>query len=210
MLRKILFIAFSSCAIYYVFFFDSIADSVKMLVKVSPMLLLITLALYAPKSRYKWVLVTGLVFCMIGDYTLQWFIIGLTSFLIGHLFYIGAFRSVRAAPAPKLAARLLLLYGIVMMLSFASVLLTRGDLVLTLAVCAYITVIVTMGQQAFRTRQPLIITGAMLFIVSDSVLAVNRFITALPFAHELIMLTYYSAQFFLMLSIYKQAHKVVQ
>lgn len=210
MLRKILFIAFSSCAIYYVFFFDSIADSVKMLVKITPMLLLIALALYAPTSRYKWVLVTGLVFCMTGDYTLQWFIIGLTSFLIGHLFYIGAFRSISTAHAPKLAARLLLLYGLAMMLWFSWTLLARGDIILTLAVCAYIAVIVTMGQQAFRAKEPFIITGALLFIVSDSILAVNRFITVLPFAHELIMLTYYSAQFFLMLSIYKQSRKVVQ
>ena len=46
---------------------------------------------------YKWLIVIGLVFCLGGDIFLmlpeRFFIAGLVSFLLGHLFYIAAFVS---------------------------------------------------------------------------------------------------------------------
>ena len=46
---------------------------------------------------YPWLIVAGLIFCLGGDVFLmlpaQYFIVGLISFLIGHLLYIGAFVS---------------------------------------------------------------------------------------------------------------------
>ena len=41
----------------------------------------------------------------------------------------------------------------------------------------------------------LVFVGAMFFMVSDSVLAINKFLTPLPYAGLLIMSTYISAQF---------------
>lgn len=209
MLRKILFTLFISFAFYYVFWFDTIQDSFKMPFKLIPMLLLIVLALQSPSTRYKWLIVTGLVFCMIGDYTLQWFIIGLSSFLVGHIFYIIAFRS-SISPAPKLAKILLVIYGLSMAIWLAGTLLTRSEILVAIAICAYIVIISTMGWTALHTKEPFAIIGALLFITSDSILAINRFITAVPFEHELIMLTYYTAQLFLMLSIRKMQQKVIQ
>lgn len=209
MLRKTLFILFICFALYYVFLFETIPHSLKMPFKLIPMLLLIALALYSASTRYKWLIVTGLVFCTIGDYTLQWFIVGLSSFLIGHLFYIIAFRSC-ASSAPRLMKALLVLYGISMALWLGSTLLTRGEMILAFAVCAYILIISVMGWTAFHTREPFAIIGALLFIASDSILAINRFISAVPFEHELIMLTYYTAQLFILLSIRKMQQKVIQ
>ncbi|MER2108919.1 MAG: lysoplasmalogenase [Solibacillus sp.] len=209
MLRKILFTLFISFAFYYVFWFDTIQDSFKMPFKLIPMLLLIVLALQSPSTRYKWLIVTGLAFCMIGDYTLQWFILGLSSFLIGHVFYIIAFRS-SVSPAPKLAKILLIMYGLSMAIWLAGTLLTRGEIIVAIAVCAYIIIISMMGWTAFHTKESFAIIGALLFITSDSILAINRFITAVPFEHEMIMLTYYTAQLFLMLSIRKIQQKVIQ
>ncbi|MER1986355.1 MAG: lysoplasmalogenase [Solibacillus sp.] len=209
MLRKILFTLFISFACYYVFWFDTIQDSFKMPFKLIPMLLLIVLALQSPSTRYKWLIVTGLAFCMIGDYTLQWFIIGLSSFLIGHVFYIIAFRS-SVSPAPKLAKILLIMYGLSMAIWLAGTLLTRGEIIVAIAVCAYIIIISMMGWTAFHTNESFAIIGALLFITSDSILAINRFIIPVPFEHEMIMLTYYTAQFFLMLSIRKIQQKVIQ
>ncbi|MER2191735.1 MAG: lysoplasmalogenase [Solibacillus sp.] len=209
MLRKILFTLFISFAFYYVFWFDTIQDSFKMPFKLIPMLLLIVLALQSPSTRYKWLIVTGLAFCMIGDYTLQWFILGLSSFLIGHVFYIIAFRS-SVSPAPKLAKILLIMYGLSMAIWLAGTLLTRGEIIVAIAVCAYIIIISMMGWTAFHTNEPFAIIGALLFITSDSILAINRFIIPVPFEHEMIMLTYYTAQLFLMLSIRKIQQKVIQ
>ena len=48
--------------------------------------------------------------------------------------------------------------------------------------------------------------GAVLFMTSDSLLAINKFYTPLPYAGLLIMLTYISAQYLIVEGIVK--HKV--
>lgn len=211
MWRKLVLIIFFVFALYYTFLFDTITPSLHMLSKLLPMVLLLILALATPLStRYKTILTVGLLFCAIGDYTLQWFLIGLSSFLIGHVFYIAAFRSVQFAKTPLPVKIGLLLYGLLMATWLATTLWQRGETILAVAVCAYIAIILCMGWTSFRTAQPLAISGATLFIVSDSVLAVNRFIMDVAFAHEIIMFTYYGAQLLLMLSIAKVRQKMVQ
>lgn len=200
--RKVVLSLFAIFGFYYVFFFDSIDPTLKMVFKLVPMILLIILALQSNgERRYKSIIIGGLVFCAIGDYTLQWFILGLTSFLIGHLFYITAFRSTNIAKTPNIVKILLLLYGAVMMLWIAGTVFREGDTVLAIAVCAYMIVILLMGLTAFRTGSKLAIIGAMCFIASDSVLAINKFITDVPYSHILIMATYYVAQLLITLSI---------
>ncbi|MGN7477047.1 lysoplasmalogenase [Solibacillus silvestris] len=204
MARKVLILLFLGLGIYYVFFFHTIDSSLKMVFKLLPMVLLITLAFLTKipvKSTYYWLISIGLIFCAIGDYTLQWFIIGLCFFLTGHIFYIFAFRSANTAKTPIYAKVILLLYGAIMMFWIAGSLVQKGDIVLAIAVAAYIVVILMMGWTSFRTGSSFAIIGAMLFIASDSILAINRFMLDVAYSHELIMFTYYAAQFFLMLSI---------
>ncbi len=94
MLKKLLIGVIILLGLYYIFLFSHIAESLKLIFKVIPMLLIIILAAIQKPlhiKKYQLLIISGLVFCMIGDYTLQWFLIGLTSFLIGHIFYIFAF-----------------------------------------------------------------------------------------------------------------------
>lgn len=212
MTRKILTILFLGLGIYYVFFFQTIDSSLKMTFKLLPMILLIALAFttkVAPKATYYWLVSIGLIFCAIGDYTLQWFIVGLCFFLTGHIFYIFAFRSAHVAKTPLYVKIILGVYGAIMMFWIAGSLFEKGDYVLAIAVVAYILVILTMGWMSFRTGSSYAIIGAVLFIMSDSILAINRFMFDVSYSHELIMLTYYGAQFFFMLSI-TQYFKIVQ
>lgn len=212
MTRKILTLLFLGFGIYYVFFFQTIDPSLKMVFKLLPMLLLIVLAFATKvqlKAPYYWLVSIGLIFCAIGDYTLQWFIVGLSFFLIGHIFYIFAFHSTNVAKTPLYVKVLLSIYGAIMLIWIAGSLFQKGDTVLAIAVIAYILVILTMGWTSFRTGSKYAIIGAVLFITSDSILATNRFMFDVPYAHELIMFTYYGAQFFLMLSI-AQYFKIVQ
>lgn len=96
-----------------------------------------------------------------------------------------------------------------MLLWIVGSLFMNGDTVMAIAVIAYIAVILTMGWMSFRTGSTFAIAGALLFITSDSILAINKFMFPVAFAHELIMFTYYGAQFLLMLSI-AQYFKIVQ
>lgn len=199
-MRKILLILAILFGLYYVFGFDTIPAETKMVFKLLPMILIILFALSTRirSPRYYVLVCTGLVFCAIGDYTLQWFIIGLISFLIGHIFYIAAF-SEGKEHVPNRVKAILLFYGAFMAIWICSTL--SSEIVLAIAVLAYISVILAMGWMSCKTGSLYAKIGALSFILSDSILAVNKFITDIPFSHELIMVTYYSAQIFISLSI---------
>jgi len=202
--KKILLTLIMLFGLYYIFFFSQIAESLKLVFKVIPMLLIIILAATQKNlgiKKYQVLIIIGLVFCMVGDYTLQWFLIGLTSFLIGHIFYIFAFSSTNERQVPTWAKIVLLIYGASMAVWIVGTVFSSGDVVLGFAVIAYISVILTMGWTAIKTGSTFATIGALLFIASDSYLAVDKFVMPLPFSHEFIMLTYYSAQILIALSI---------
>lgn len=204
MSKKILLTCIMLFGLYYIFFFSEIAESLKLVFKVIPMLLIIILAATQKNlgiKKYQLLIVIGLVFCMVGDYTLQWFLFGLTSFLIGHIFYIFAFSSTNERQVPTWAKIVLLVYGASMAVWIVGTVFSSGDVVLGFAVIAYISVILTMGWTAIKTGSTFATIGALLFIASDSYLAVDKFVMPLPFSHEFIMLTYYSAQILIALSI---------
>lgn len=202
--KKILLTCIILFGLYYIFFFSHITESLILIFKVIPMLLIIILAAL-PKNlgvkKYQLLIIIGLVFCMVGDYTLQWFLIGLSSFLIGHIFYIFAFLSTNERQVPTWAKIVLLVYGVSMAVWIAGTVFSSGEVVLGIAVIAYISVILTMGWTAIRTGSKFATIGALLFISSDSYLAINKFVMPLPFSHEVIMLTYYGAQILIALSI---------
>lgn len=212
-MRKVLFISWAIFAFFYVFLIDFVNADFKMVFKLIPMFLTIAIAATTRTDarKYYWLVVVGLIFCTIGDYTLQWFIVGLSSFLVGHLFYIAAFSTTDVQPTPKAVKYGLITFGAVMLGWMGSTLLGRGEVVLAIAVAMYIIVISTMGWTSFRTFSRFAIIGAILFIVSDTILAINRFITDVPFSHELIMSTYYGAQIFIAFSIsqYSEFHNRV-
>ncbi|MEK5230519.1 lysoplasmalogenase [Lysinibacillus sp. FSL K6-0232] len=203
-------------SLYYIFLFSHIAEGLTLIFKVIPMLLMIILATIQKPlhvRKYQLLIITGLIFCMIGDYTLQWFLVGLTSFLIGHIFYIAAFVTAHKQQVPAWAKLILLLYGAMMGIWLAGSVFQTGSTLLGIAVLAYIAIIFTMGWTAIQTGSKFATIGALLFIASDSYLAINKFVAPLAFSHEVIMLTYYSAQFLISLSILQYSEtrsKVIQ
>ena len=216
MVNKILLALITLFSIIYIFRIGIEDSELIMLFKLIPMIFIITLALLtkAPRAKTYYTLISiGLVFCAIGDYTIQWFIVGLIFFLIGHLFYIAAFLSAKEQQSPKSLLAGLILYGTVMAIIIAGGLWQDGDVIMAIAVTGYISVILTMGWTAWRTKSNYAMIGAILFIISDSVLALNKFTVAIPAASEIIMITYYSAQVLLALSISQYSvtrNKVIQ
>ena len=70
---------------------------------------------------------------------------------------------------------------------------------LQFAVVAYLMAIATMGLFAFQSSLPMrwAVLGAILFIISDSFIAINKFISPIPYESYWIMSSYYMAQFML-------------
>ena len=147
----------------------------------------------------------GLLMSLFGDVFLLWpqqgFLPGLVSFLLAHLAYIVAF--TRSA---RLGARVLpfVFYGLV----GAGVLGWLWPGVpppLQLPVLAYVACLITMAAQAavlwqlardgpneILARRAAV--GGALFVLSDALLAANRFAMPLPAASLLILAPYWAAQ----------------
>ena len=192
-------------SILYIFFIPSDPMAVKLLFKLIPMWLMIGYAfLQLPSSRTRthYLMLTGLFFCMLGDGLLIWFVVGLTAFLIGHLFYMTGFFSrwrfsvIRFASIVPIAV-----YSFFMGKELIAALQLSGENTLIIPVLAYITVISFMLWSAIMTGNPWAIVGSILFVISDSILSWNMFISDIPNSGVLIMTTYYSAQFLIARSL---------
>jgi len=151
-------------------------------------------------ALYGIMIIAGLLCSLVGDIFLmlpaELFIAGLISFLVAHLFYIVAFIYGRPFQFSFWYLLPFLVYGVFIFIGLAP---TLGKL--KIPVLAYIIIILIMGWQAGeRWRQLrhytalLAFIGALLFIISDTVLAYNKFYEHLEFGRALNLGTYFLAQ----------------
>jgi uncharacterized membrane protein YhhN len=160
-----------------------------------------------PSARYRGLIAAGLVCSMAGDVLLLWpeslFVAGLVAFLGAHVCYLTAFRTDGGdRPSAGLLLPLLAVAVAVLALTW------KGLGAMQAPVVAYMGVIVAMwwtalGRwQAVRGRSSVLAAaGATAFVVSDGLLALNRFRAPLPAAALLVLTPYYAAQFLLAASV---------
>lgn len=124
------------------------------------------------------------------------FVYGLGSFLIAHLFYVALF--TRNLPHPvelgigrKLLIFILLAYSAAMMMWLGP---NLGPL--AIPVIIYMSAISAMCLTAILDgfRTPFVVAGALLFIISDSLIAVNRFKMPIEHVDYLVWAIYYFGQ----------------
>jgi len=192
-------------ALFYIWNPSFVPSSLRMLFKLIPMWLIIAYSftlLPTPRKREHWLLIIGLFFCMLGDYLLQWFVIGLSAFLIGHLFYISSFVHSFTFTKPRFISIIIfLVYGGFMGIKLTEALQGNNESALIIPVIFYIIVIISMSWTAIMTGNMLAIVGSILFLISDSILAWNKFVADIEYSSILIMSTYYAAQFCLARSL---------
>lgn len=163
-------------------------------------------------------LLLALLFTWIGDVILLfadiaeiYFILGLICFLIAHIIYCVVFNNQIKTKARKNS----ILFGIgsfiiaLYLIGMLSVLLPfLGDL--KIPVTVYASVISIMVLFAFNGffvwKNPgnkYIFIGAIAFVISDSILAMNKFYASIERSSFLIMLTYLVAQYLIVIGILK-------
>ena len=190
-----------------IFGWESIG-SVQITVKPLLMPSLAAYFLYSVKQKNKlaFLIVIALLFSWIGDVMLMfqeikpvYFMLGLVSFLLAHIAYIFVFNKSSQNFKPKIftysTGFLLMLFGVLMLMLMWTGL---GDL--KIPVTVYTSVIMIMGISAlFRKADgaSLVLIGAILFISSDSLLALNKFYQGFEAADFWVMLTYILAQYFI-------------
>lgn len=154
----------------------------------------------------RWLLV-GLVLSLAGDIFLLFdtdtaFLGGLGAFLLGHLAYGAAFITL-GLQEPAWG-----LIGVTAMIAAALAIRTvipaahrEGGAGLTAAVIAYALVIGVMVVTAWMTGEWLVGVGATTFMVSDSVLALNKFVRRRPYGDLAVMVTYHLGQVGIVLGV---------
>jgi uncharacterized membrane protein YhhN len=172
------------------------------------LVLVLALSQSASLPAYRWAVVAGLVFSTAGDIFLmlprERFVAGLVSFLVAHLFYIFAFSiDVPFGVTPLLWLPFSVAGGVVVAVVWAGL-----EPALRGAVIAYVVVIAAMAGQAAGRWHALggdaalaAALGAALFVVSDSLLAINRFRAQFHAERTLTLGTYWMAQMLIALSI---------
>ena len=157
-------------------------------------------------SVYKMMIIAGLVCSLAGDIFLMLptdrFLAGLAAFLLAHLCYITAFASgINSLSWWPLIP--LIIWGIGFYLFIYP---SLGKL--KIPVIFYVVIILVMTwlawEQWIQTGQIetlLVLIGAVLFVISDTILAANRFKGAFKPAQALNLVTYFAAQWLIASSV---------
>jgi len=158
------------------------------------------------KSVFQKLIAAGLFFGWLGDIFLMLpnkFLFGLAAFLIGHILYVIAFIRQTSPFALTRDKLYILVAGFLAVYSYYFYTILAPSLgVEKYPVIAYIIVIALMGLFSYTRKHHtntssflLIFLGALLFIVSDSILAANKFVAYIANSGLMIMCTYMLAQY---------------
>ena len=146
----------------------------------------------------------GDVFLLFESYGSIFFILGLASFLLAHICYICFFAGINPGIRGLLTKRPIFLFLVGAYCVGLYLLLLPSLGTLKIPVLIYAVVIGCMLLCSMNVYPKLLkpanvnfIAGALLFVVSDSVLAFNKFYQPFSGAGFIIMLTYCAAQFYI-------------
>lgn len=163
-------------------------------------------------SSYARFIQFGFFFSWLGDIFLmfdvereEFFLYGLAAFLLTHICYILAFLNSVKGKTPFLKKNWFFALPFAVA-GIVNVVMLYPELgALAIPVAFYGTAIITMVLCALNRKEAvsprsfrLVFSGAFLFMVSDSVLSTNKFMTEIPAAELWVMATYIFAQYLIM------------
>ena len=202
----------------FVFAFALVADLAgvylknEILIYITKPLIVIALILYFLSATWKIenafikIIIKALTFSWLGDLVLMFdsfdkkvFLIGMLAFLFAHINYIKFFSIARIGEKIKLK---LALISLIVVYYLGLIYLLFDDLhemkipVLVYGIVISIMFLVALHMLFIKNKAAgkLMMLGALLFVCSDSVLAINKFYQTFEFADIITMLTYGLAQ----------------
>ena len=148
------------------------------------------------KSQYRWMGAAALAASAVGDVFggNGMFLPLVGSFTVAQILYAVTFIRMSKWNARRIP---LALIPLAIAAVVGSRVLPNTSGVLTIGVGVYIAVIVAMSVSAMFVERKgwwVLVVGVLLFVLSDSVIAWNRFVAHIPRAGLIIMTTYYAAQ----------------
>ena len=151
--------------------------------------------------------VIALVFCLWGDIALMApidnFVLGLASFLVGHVVFIALFAQYGM---PHIALGVVALVLMALLAATVGRRIVSGaigkDPALRIPVIAYLVVISAMTVCGWATGRGWVLAGATLFVISDSLLGWRAFVRERSWMAVVVMVTYHGAIVSLALSLW--------
>jgi len=200
-------VAFVGFSLFYIALPGLIPTGWRWLFKIIPIALLLFLALTRTVGKVRTLLGLGLVLSAIGDVLLAMdglFVQGLAAFLLAQVTYTVLFVTQRRWQPRRLPwAALILVYALVCTLVIVP---AAGDM--QLPVTAYMIAISLMAIAAgFRNDGQFlwVAMGALIFMISDTLIAVGRFVTPFEYSGIAVMSTYYLAQLLICVGIVRHS-----
>ncbi|WP_448568065.1 lysoplasmalogenase [Thalassotalea ganghwensis] len=170
------------------------------LIKILPIVVLILMTFQFVNVKAKKRLLIGLLFSSMGDIWLdtgreQYFLYGLASFFLAHLMYIAAIKpqlKLIKQSSNALVISFYLLSGAVVF--YFCLLENLGEMFIP--VFAYMSVLIGMAISTLLSpyRNYWLVIGGVSFVISDTIIGLNKFYLSSPIDHSIIMFTYYLAQ----------------
>lgn len=167
-------------------------------IKSLPTLMFAYLCFKYLKKSMKFFMGIGFICCTCGDIFLDlsrtgFFIQALAAFLIGHIFYIIAFARQFYYRKQRLY---LALIPFIYVSAITFILFPRLGTFL-IPVLVYIVVIAFMGifSAFINGKKTDVFIGAMIFIISDSLIAINKFVKSFNYSTAIIISLYFIAQY---------------
>lgn len=153
------------------------------------------------RDRDNLILGMALSFSCLGDIFLDlpgnFFVQGLVSFLVAHFIYILLFVRNWSRPLRPNGRQLALMAGVLITSLLLSNWLSPNLGAMAKPVMVYICAITVMVISSILAgfSKPYVWVGAVLFLISDSMIAAGRFKTPVPMAEYLVWATYYLGQY---------------
>lgn len=196
-------LAFTGFSLLYIALPGLIPSGWRWLFKIIPIALLLYLAVSRTHGRIRAILSLGLVLSAIGDVLLALdglFVQGLVAFLLAQITYTVLFLTQSRWQTGRLPwATLIIVYALLCTLFIVP---QAGDM--TLPITAYMIAISLMAIAAGFRADPQFLwvaIGALVFMVSDTLIAVNQFVAPFAYSGIAVMTTYYIAQLLICLGI---------
>jgi uncharacterized membrane protein YhhN len=165
------------------------------------------LALEPTSAEARGAFVVALVCSLAGDVFLmtkrgELFVFGLGAFLAGHVAYTVGLWWLGVSAGWLLAGLVIVIIALATFGLRVDIGVRHGEHAdMRVPVLAYMAVISLMVASAFGTHRPAAIVGAVLFYVSDSLIAWTRFIEPKPWGDLAVIVTYHLGQLGLALSL---------
>jgi alkenylglycerophosphocholine/alkenylglycerophosphoethanolamine hydrolase len=161
------------------------------LLKIIPLLILIAVSVTFIQSTRDKLFIAGLAWSTLGDFLLAYniidgFVFGLAAFLIAHLCYIACL-TPRVNVITKQKIAFMTMYSVYGLLMFS--LIAPGLDELFIPVLIYMSVLLLMAMTTVLSAKSnlWLMLGGFSFVVSDSLIGINKFYMSLPYADLMIM-----------------------